>query len=541
VCGQAGIVGSIDAKSEKVFQKLLIYNSTRGIDSTGAASVKRIPNKDTSIEIVVAKEVGHPFNLFGIKRDKEADFSDVLAGTHRALMGHCRASTRGASTRFNAHPFVFNRIVGTHNGTLSPATQNSLVGGFKFDTDSEAFFNEIEAFGIEETMKKVSTYSKSGQWYSCPDAYAIVWYDSGDNSFNMLRNLERPLFFAFDKKKEQLFYSSEEVHLVAAMTDVDHETNFIYELPEDKLYKWIIPNYGQPFGKASVKTMEGKKSNPFTARTTSTATGNHSTGYHDNYLPNGDSRIAWKDRATGFFVRHNDKKNIHRYGELEHGVYYDSVQECWNHLSEPVKRARVIANDIPDGVESGYYYDDNLNEYIQEPKKELEKAVSDNRKDIVKMYDEAVLKKLREVTLNDTKCVQVYQDKYRTAYFDQGNKNFVLYTFMGMHTEPAFDRQTLKHLPIAIPFTNLDVNARHQFKHIGKGKKRITYFKGFQGHMLVKESFEKLMEHGCLECKRRPGWGHDVLFVDASAFLCEYCKYNSDKVQEWKEAAKIIN
>src|SRR5438105_2352020 len=155
MCGQNGVAGLVSVAAETAFKKGLIYNSVRGTDSTGAASIKAYVDKNTGKpEVVIAKEVGHVFNLFEVHRWGSPDFTQVLAGNHKALLGHCRSSTRGGTNKANAHPFQHGDIIGTHNGTLDHSSQRKLIGSTKFGTDSEAVFHEISVNGIEETVKK---------------------------------------------------------------------------------------------------------------------------------------------------------------------------------------------------------------------------------------------------------------------------------------------------------------------------------------------------------------------------------------------------
>lgn len=541
MCGQAGVAGSIDGRSEKVFQRLLIYNSVRGTDSTGAASVKRNLAKGGVIDVTVAKEVGHPFNLLQIRRKDETDFNDVLASTHRALLGHCRSSTRGASTRLNAHPFCFNTIVGTHNGTLGYTSHHKLEGGLKFDTDSEAIFNEIEAHGISETVQKFQGYKDPNSVVTCQDAYALVWYDSKDNTINFLRNRERPLCFAFDKDKKQLFWSSEDVHLMAAMVDVPHEPKFVYYLPMDEHYSWEIPNVGQAFGKARVVRREGHKENPFTY--TTSKHGVNTTDNSGGSTWNGDSRFSWPNKKTGFWEKFNSNTKTYKYAEYEHSTYYDSLQEAWDALSETIKFRRVIAKEIPAGVISGYHFDYDKSCHVKTEKPEgsdnsiskVEKEVITDKSAIITLMDERLEKELKKANLNDKKCVQIFKDIRRTAYWDTENKGYILYTFMGFNCDPCWDRQMLKNLPETIPLPLLDIDARHQFKHIGTGKKRVTYYKGYKNEMLVRQTFEKLMETGCCNCNRKPIWGNEVQFLSKDIFVCEFCARDKEQISAWKE------
>lgn len=533
ICGQTGVCGSVTVGSEKAFQRLLIYNSVRGIDSTGAASVKRPLNKK-EIEIVVAKELGHPFNLLGVRRQNEHDFTDVMAGTSRALLGHCRAATKGETSRFNAHPFCFQNVVGTHNGTLSWGSHDKLEGRKKFQTDSEAIFAEIEAFGIAATVKKFKGYKENDN-YSCSDAYALVWYDTRDNTINFLRNKERPLWFAFDKKHEQLFWSSERDHLVAGMADTAHDdVKWLYPLPENDHYSWIIPEYGKAFGKPRVVKREGDTSGNFTQGTTGqTNTKDYGIKSHGDSA----SRYAWCSGKHHFWERFVQSRGDYIYSQTENGTYYDTLQEAWDNLPDNEKLRRLDNKMLPNGVRSGYIWREEGRLYVKLEKPDL-KLVHGSNSETKTYHDEVKEKKLREATLQDRKAYVIHKEQNKRVYWDTDNKRYVVYTFDGMYKDPPWSRSEVMTCPEFVPFTPLDTDANHRFKHIGKGKKKVVYFKGYKNEMLVRQTFEKIMSCGCVNCKRTPQWGNPVNFLNNTMFMCEHCARNDDQLKQWKDAVQ---
>jgi hypothetical protein len=456
-----------------------------------------------------------------------------MASTSRALLGHCRAATRGESSRFNAHPFCFDNIVGTHNGTLSYQSHKKLTGEAKFQTDSEAIFAEIEAFGIGPTVKKFKGY-KENDTFSCPDAYALVWYDTRENSINFLRNKERPLYFAFDKKREQLFWSSEMAHLIAGMSDTPHEdSKWVHCLPENDHYSWVIPEFGKAFGKPRVVKREGDKSSSFTH---STPIGQKNTptygGKSDN---NSASRFSWLNGRTGFYEKFVCVGGSYIYSKDEHGTYYDTEQEAWDHLSEGEKIRRLNIRLYPAGIETGYVWSDEMKHFVKLGKPEL-KLVSDNTRATSTLYDEVKEKKLTEATLSDSKAYVVHKEQNKRVYYSTEHNRYIVYSFEGMHNDLPWQRSEVMTCPDFVPFTSLDVNANHSFKHIGRGRKKVIYFKGFKNEMLVRQSFDKIMKCGCVNCKRTPEWGNPVHFLDKTMFLCEHCARNPDQVREWKQA-----
>lgn len=543
MCGQGGIAGTIDVKLEGVFKKLLILNSMRGTDSTGAASVKRAVDwKTKNIEVVVAKEIGHAYNLIERRSKDYQDFSDVLAGGHRVLLGHCRASTRGATTRDNAHPFLFENVVGTHNGTLSHTSHKLLKGFTRFPTDSESVFNEIELDGVSGFMKKVKGYKDPKSNITCEDAYALVWYDARDNTINFLRNKERPLWFVFDKDHKTIFWSSEGFHLVTATAEVvlDKEDKF-YELPADKHFSWVIPDHGKAFGKPRVTERRGQREDlPFVGG----GKNNHKSAYKSlSHIPQDDPddcAAPFFHTEYGFWGLYNMKAHTFKYSAKENGTYYYDIQKAWDDLDPEEQRKRVIQRNIPPKVHlPRWKYDDKTNQYVRVPPdvhvpSEKEKAVSKVNQTIAdQVVQKKLLDTLKEIPDSKYFC-EKFKDERRRLFYDIQNKNFNLFTFLGHSVSPSWDRQTLTKVPMSIPFTPIDINARHCFKHKGRGKRKIIYYRGFNKSMLVRESFEKIMLNGCCNCDRKPAWGNEVRFVSNEMFLCEFCMSNLSLVQEWE-------
>lgn len=230
MCGIVGRAGSLLFENEQFFKVLLLLDYLRGQDSTGFCSV-RASNR----EVKTLKIADDPIILMN-----HSDFDIVLNGTTDIIwIGHNRASTVGGSTRGNAHPFTHGDITGVHNGTLTKESIAALAVGLPeaYETDSETIFAHISKFGIEETVKKLQ-----GAW-------ALVWYDRGSDTLNMLRNKERPLYTCETVKKtggKILSWASEWRMLSAARTMVDETDELVtdkagfsyFPLPVDTLHTW---------------------------------------------------------------------------------------------------------------------------------------------------------------------------------------------------------------------------------------------------------------------------------------------------------------
>lgn len=214
MCGLVGMVGNVDHEMKGVFKKLLKLDTVRGPHSTGVLSV----TKDLS-EYTLAKAVGTPWDL-----DVAEDMDSVYALNKSLLIGHNRFSTVGKTCRDNAHPFVCGDYIGCHNGTLK--NKWALEGHSKFDTDSEALYNHININGLEDALVTAN------------GAYALTFFKntSEERSFNMVRNVERPLVYCISPDKKTLVWASESWMLLVALQELKEDWDSPKEVKADTLY-----------------------------------------------------------------------------------------------------------------------------------------------------------------------------------------------------------------------------------------------------------------------------------------------------------------
>jgi asparagine synthetase B (glutamine-hydrolysing) len=230
MCGLVGVAGNLSLDAVKAFNNLLYIDALRGMDSTGVASVAF--NKDIS----VLKQVGPALDLIETKA-----YDNHVSVNKWVLIGHNRFGTIGPKTKANAHPFEHNGIVGAHNGTLTHGAKTRMLKHLDFGTDSEAMIHNISVEGVIETALKLE-----GAW-------AVTYYDSEDNTINLFRNNQRPLFYAFSKDRKQLFWASEQLMLILCLrrNGIDFE---MFELPVGKLYSWVVPRGSNMFGDVTEPT-----------------------------------------------------------------------------------------------------------------------------------------------------------------------------------------------------------------------------------------------------------------------------------------------
>lgn len=233
MCGLVSIAGNLDGKAEKAFKTLLILDSLRGEDSTGVLSVAKHMDHGEKI----AKQVGDPFMLF----DHKSYDQTVTHRASRVLIGHNRYATSGGVTRSTAHPFEFPTVIGVHNGTLT--NKHYFDKDNRFQVDSEALYNCIDLYGIDEAIDKVK------------GAYALVWWDKVEQTINYIRNKERPLWFALTESEDMIFAASEPWMINIATGRNGIKMKDPVQLEEDTLLSVPVPKGGK-LGKPEVRTIK---------------------------------------------------------------------------------------------------------------------------------------------------------------------------------------------------------------------------------------------------------------------------------------------
>lgn len=216
MCGNVGMAGEITKDYKSLFDCMLIVDQIRGPHSTGIASA------DQRGDVNVFKRATTPVDLMSMRGYEKAIHWDP-----QVLIGHNRYATVGKINNYTAHPFEFEKIVGTHNGTLQHWTE--LPESRDFDVDSECLLHNIDKHGWEKTAKYMY-----GAW-------ALVVYDAVDHKLQVLRNAERPLHMAYTEDRKVLLWASEAWMIKGLAPRFGIKVGKVFQPKENVLLTWDLP------------------------------------------------------------------------------------------------------------------------------------------------------------------------------------------------------------------------------------------------------------------------------------------------------------
>lgn len=238
MCGLVGMAGILGTKDISAFSEMLYADYFRGKDSVGVGSVSASGAMNTLKSLMLPSDF--------VEHKKYNSFVHTGA---RVLMGHNRAATRGGVTVHNAHPFVTDRILGAHNGTLDHQCLKDLAENQEGQTDSERLIRTISDLDgrIPDALSLAS-----GAW-------ALTIYDKETNTISLVRNDKRPLYYCFAESRKTLYWASEPGILIWILGRNQIKHNKVMEMPVDRVRSWVLPKPSETFGECGSEQAEGKK------------------------------------------------------------------------------------------------------------------------------------------------------------------------------------------------------------------------------------------------------------------------------------------
>lgn len=171
MCGIVGVIHKYTTLfdySLEIFTELLFLDQVRGKDGTGIFY-------NSGDKVWYMKQPNNASQFIEGKGYKRALGSASKSGNF--IIGHNRAMSKGGINHACTHPFSHNGITLVHNGTI----RNQKELG-EAQVDSETICMHMGKNGYQDTLSKIE------------GAFSLVWYDSEEQSLNLARNHERPLF-----------------------------------------------------------------------------------------------------------------------------------------------------------------------------------------------------------------------------------------------------------------------------------------------------------------------------------------------------------
>lgn len=461
MCGLVGMAGNIVEQDKKALKYLMIFDSSRGEDSTGLAVVHENNN-----DIAVHKKVGGPHILFN--ESPVFDNKNIYSGVRgKVFIGHNRAATRGKVNDENAHPFHHNTVVGAHNGTL--VSTFKLEDANKFDVDSEAIFYNLDKYDVESVVPNIY------------GAYALTWYDKVNDTVYVIRNKERPLYWCRRKDNDVVFWASESWMLTAALdkAGITHSDPVSFEV--DTLYSLdVLDCRATAFRKVewvAEKTIEGYKPAPVKKQTQVRTNGGNTnnvipfvgstSGSSSNIFNNSSTRT--KDEVAVMKML-TDTEILFRFSEVKKGVSKTEYLSAYPDDLTKDYDIRVFATN-----------DKRWNDW----------------------------KKKKHGTLFRGKIKRVVENRW-------GNKKevYFLIDLRSIREEPEDKTPTL-------PF---DEEKKSLLDSMMGGTVDERYYEGFQGRYLNHKEWLSCTKQGCAGCGEAASeYDCDLVFINYQDFLCGKC------------------
>jgi hypothetical protein len=274
MCGIVSIISKRQAgffsADLEMFEKLLILDTTRGLDSTGAFSV------DTGRNLSAVKVASHPFHMFACQDYPAWRGKAVQSG--RILVGHNRKATQGSINSKNAHPFHSGNIVLVHNGTLRGDHKKDYA---PVDVDSHSLAIAFDEKGAENVIPTIN------------GAFALVWWDVEKNSLFAVRNDERPLQVV---ETADNFYVLSEAWMALQLLDKSTKVLDCYDIKPGELHEFKI---GGKHATSEIKVQTDYWTTNYTTGMTGRSRGVQHGGAAASSVPNPKSQGSSSQTGRG--------------------------------------------------------------------------------------------------------------------------------------------------------------------------------------------------------------------------------------------------
>ena len=216
MCGHIGFASiskTINRESLRSYLRVgLFLDQLRGTHGTGIASRAADGTISSYKRALAASDF---LQLEAAKRQ--------ILSTYSFAIGHNRAATGGSIDDDCTHPFEVDDLILAHNGTLRELY--SLDGVSSLDSRRIAQHIAKNKLSIKEMLEDLR------------GSFALVWYDGADDTINLCRNEERPMYYATNNTYDSVFWGSEDWMVRTAAGRAGIKLNDPIELPVGKWMK----------------------------------------------------------------------------------------------------------------------------------------------------------------------------------------------------------------------------------------------------------------------------------------------------------------
>ena len=168
------------------------------------------------------------------------EYNSVIKGLRNdvnIIIGHTRFATAGSITKDNAHPFRVGNVVGAHNGCVYNIDEMEKKLNKNCPVDSQLIFKALDL--NDDFQSAIRNFDSD---------FALAYVKDNPNVLNLCRETNRPLYVAYVKHLQTLFFASEQDFVEQPLflfTELDEKDINVVKLNRNNLYSYDINNFDE--------------------------------------------------------------------------------------------------------------------------------------------------------------------------------------------------------------------------------------------------------------------------------------------------------